>query len=56
MSLVDLLCEEVETDQQAQRDYILDEKHIVEVFRNSDLETKRRVLRYFELVEICKQY
>ena len=55
MSLVDLLCDDAETDQVTQTDYILDEKHIIEVFRNSDLETKRRLLRYFELVEICKE-
>ncbi|MCQ2211989.1 MAG: helix-turn-helix domain-containing protein, partial [Paludibacteraceae bacterium] len=55
MSLVDLLCDEDEVDKQTQTDYIIDEKHIIEVFRNSDLETKRRLLRYFELVEICKE-
>ena len=55
MSLVDLLCVEEESDQVTQTDYILDEKHIIEVFRKSDYETKRRLLRYFELVEICKE-
>ena len=47
MSLVDLLCDEEESNQVTQTDYILDEKHIIEVFRNSDYETKRRLLRYF---------
>ncbi len=55
MSLVDLLCDEEEEHQVTQTDYILDEKHIIEVFRNSDYETKRRLLRYFELVEICEE-
>ena len=55
MSLVDLLGDDAETNQVTQTDYILDEKHIIEVFRNSDLETKKRLLRYFELVEICKE-
>ena len=55
MSLVDLLCDEEESDQVTQTDYIFDEKHIIEVFRNSDYETKRRLLRYFELVEICEE-
>ena len=55
MSLVDLLCDEEETNQVTQTDYILDEKHIIEVFRKSDYKTKRRLLRYFELVEICKE-
>ena len=55
MSLVDLLCDEEEFAQAIQTDYIHDEKHIIEVFRKSDYETKRRLLRYFELVEICKE-
>ena len=32
---------------------MFDERRIVEVFRTSDNETKRILLRYFELVEIC---
>ena len=55
MSLVDLLCDEEESDQTIQTEYILDEKHIIELFRNSDYETKRRLLRYFELMEICEE-
>lgn len=54
MSLVDLLCDETEMEQPVQTDYLLDEKHIIEALRTSDLETKRRVLRYFELLEICR--
>ena len=34
---------------------MLYERHIVEVFRMSDNKTKKRLLRYFELVEICNQ-
>ena len=55
MSLVDLLCDEEEADRVTPTDYVLDEKHIIEVFRSLDYETKRRLLRYFELVEICKE-
>jgi len=55
MSLVDLLCDEEESDQVEQTDYIFDERHIIEVFRNSDYETKRRLIRYFELLEICRE-
>ena len=55
MSLVDLLCDEEESDKVTQTDYIFDEKHIIEVFRDLNLETKRRLLRYFELVEICRE-
>ena len=55
MSLVDLLCDEEEIELKAQSDYIIDERHIIDVFRNSNYETKRRLLRYFELVEICRE-
>lgn len=55
MSLVDLLCNEEAADQLTQTDYIHDEKHIIEAFRNSDYETKRRLLEYFELIEICEE-
>ena len=55
MSLVDLLCDEEDADQLTQTDYIHDEKHIIEAFRNSDYETKRRLLEYFELIEICEE-
>ena len=55
MSLVDLLCDEEDADQLTQTDYIHDEKHIIELFRNSDYETKRRLLKYFELIEICEE-
>ena len=55
MSLADLLCDEEESDQQTQKNYILDEKHLIEIFKNSNLETKRRLLRYFELIEICRE-
>ena len=54
MSLVDLLCEE-ETNQTTQTDYIFDEKHIIDVFRNSDIETIRRLIRYFVLIEVCRE-
>ena len=54
MSLVNLLCDE-EDKQAVQTDYMFDERHIIEVFRTSDNETKRKLLRYFELAEICKQ-
>ena len=56
MSLVDLLCDGDEKEEKVvQTDYMLDERHIIEVFRTSDNETRRRLLRYFELVEICNQ-
>ena len=55
VSLVDLLCNDEESEQTIQTDYIFDEKHIIDVFRNSDIETKRRLIRYFELIKICRE-
>lgn len=56
MSLVDLLCDGDDKEKKVQQtDFMLDERHIVEVFRMSDDKTKKRLLRYFELVEICNQ-
>jgi len=55
MSLVDLLCDEDESDQVTQTDYILDERYTIEVFGNSDYEAKKRLLSYFEIIEICRE-
>lgn len=52
MSLVELLCDE--EDEQEATDYLIDGKHILELFRISNYEDKKRMVRYFELVEICK--
>ena len=54
MSLVELLCDE-EEEKGVQTNYMLDEGNIIEVFRMSDNEMKRKILRYLELLEICKQ-
>lgn len=54
MSLVELLCDE-EEEKGVQTDYMLDEGRMIEVFRTSDNEMKRKILRYLELLEICKQ-
>lgn len=56
MSLVDLLCDGDDKEKKVQQtDFMLDERHIVEAFRMSDNKTKKRLLRYFELVEKCNQ-
>lgn len=55
MSLVDLLCDEKVVEQSIETDFVSDGQHIIELFKNSDLETKRRLLRYFELIEICRE-
>lgn len=55
MSLVDLLCDEKVVEQSIETDFVSDGQHIIELFMDSDLETKRRLLRYFELIEICRE-
>ena len=55
MSLVDLLCDEEEVKSTTGSDFMVDGKHIIEIFSESDPQTKRRLLRYFELLEICEE-
>ena len=55
MSLVDLLCDEEEVKSTTGLDFIVDRQHIIEIFSESDPQTKRRLLRYFELLEICEE-
>ena len=54
MSLVDLLCDKEDEFQREEMDFFVDEKHILELFRTSDNEDKKRMIRYFELLGICK--
>lgn len=54
MSLVDLLCDREDEFQREEMDFFVDEKHILELFRTSDNEDKKRMVRYFELLDICK--
>ena len=55
MSLVDLLCDEKVVEQSIETAFVSDGQHIIELFKDPDLETKRRLLRYFELIEICRE-
>ena len=55
MSLVDLLCDEKEVKSTTGSDFMVDGQHIIEIFSESDPQTKRRLLRYFELIEICEE-
>ena len=55
MSLVDLLCDEEEVKSITGSDFMVDGQHIIEIFSESDPQTKRRLLRYFELLEICEE-
>ena len=55
MSLADLLCDEENTERTTPTDYLIDDNYIIELFKQSDTENKRRILRYFELLEICNE-
>lgn len=55
MSLVDLLFDEGSPVQVTSTDYFIDEDHMLELFRKSDVEGKRGIIRYLELLEICKE-
>lgn len=55
MSLTDLLCDEENTLRTAPADYLIDDNYIMELFRESNAENKRRILRYFELLESCNE-
>lgn len=55
ITLVDLFCEEESSLQTTSPDYLLDENHMLELFRKADTESKRRMIQYFELLEKCKE-
>ena len=55
MSLVDLLCDKGSPVQVTSTDYFIDEDQMLELFRKSDVEGKRGIIRYLELLEICKE-
>ena len=55
MSLVELLCDEEGTEHTVSMDYVTDEKHMIELFRQSDTESRRRIISYLEVFGVCKQ-
>ena len=50
MSLVDLLCDEETVEPAAQIDCLTNENYMIELFRQSDAESKRRIISYIEHV------
>ena len=46
MSLVDLLCDEETVEPAAQIDCLTNENYMIELFRQSDAESKRRIISY----------
>ena len=55
MSLAELLCDEEVVERTIEPDFMVDGQNIIELLRTSDFETKRRILRYFELIEIMQR-
>ena len=55
LSLVELLCDEESTERTTPIDYETDENDIIELYRRSDTESKRRMISYLALLDACKQ-
>ena len=55
MTLVELLCDEENAEQTATNDYITDENYMIELYRRSDTERRRRMISYLALLDVCKQ-
>ena len=55
MTLVELLCDEENAEQTATNDYITDENYMIESYRRSDTESRRRMISYLALLDVCKQ-
>ena len=55
MTLVELLCVEENEEQTATNDYVSEENYMIELFRQSDTQSRRRIISYLALFEVCKQ-
>ena len=55
MTLADLLCNEENAERTAHIDYVAGENDIVELYRRSDAESRRRMISYLALLDVCKQ-
>ena len=55
MSLVELLCDDENETERMAMDCLADEKYVLEIFKTSDYESKKRMVRYFELMRICRE-
>ena len=55
MTLVELLCDEENAEQTATNDYLTDENDMIELFRQSDTQSRRRAVSYLALFDVCKQ-
>ena len=55
MTFMELLCDEDNTQQITSHDYITDENYMIELFRQSDTQSRRRIISYLALLDVCKQ-
>ena len=55
MTLADLLFNEENAERTAHIDYVAGENDIVELYRRSDAESRRRMISYLALLDVCKQ-
>ena len=55
MSLVELLCDEENAESTATNDYVADENYMIELFRQSDTESRQRMISYLALLDVCRQ-
>lgn len=52
---MDLLCDEGSPVQVTSTDYFIDEDHMLELFRKSDVEGKRGIIRYLDSSKFVKR-
>ena len=55
MSLVELLCDEENAAQTTSLDCVADENYMIELFRQSDTESRRRMISYLAHLDVCKK-
>ena len=55
MSLLDLLYDEEDIEQTAAVDYFVNKNELLELFRKSVSQNKRRILSYYELLVVCNE-
>ena len=55
MTLVELLCVEENEEQTATNDYASEENYMIELFRQSDTQSRRRIISDLALFDACKQ-
>lgn len=55
MSLVELLCDEENAESTAINNYVADENYMIELFRQSDTESRQRMISYLALLDVCRQ-